>query len=227
MRSGGPSPTPIRRVRSTPCVRRSSSLAITVSWRGSAIVSREAAGLEAVHGDPRRGPRPVRNGHRLAPPRRRRRQHGRRARRPGRPVRPPRTSRDRRHALRRQPTPRRLRLGDAPSRRRGPSPHGSRRQHVRRAASPSGPPWNSPTPSPTPATRSKPLAAKSPTSPDRSRDRRPATRTAVCVRSGAVGVRPPSGTVTFLFTDVVGSTGLWEIGARRRWARRSLATTGC
>ena len=32
----------------------------------------------------------------------------------------------------------------------------------------------------------------------------------VCVRSGAVGVRPPSGTVTFLFTDVVGSTGLWE-----------------
>ena len=32
----------------------------------------------------------------------------------------------------------------------------------------------------------------------------------MCVRSGAVGVRPPSGTVTFLFTDVVGSTGLWE-----------------
>src|SRR6478735_6916389 len=31
-----------------------------------------------------------------------------------------------------------------------------------------------------------------------------------CVRSRPVGVRPPSGTVTFLFTDVVGSTGLWE-----------------
>jgi predicted ATPase/class 3 adenylate cyclase len=30
------------------------------------------------------------------------------------------------------------------------------------------------------------------------------------VRCGLVGVRPPSGTVTFLFTDVVGSTELWE-----------------
>jgi class 3 adenylate cyclase len=26
-----------------------------------------------------------------------------------------------------------------------------------------------------------------------------------------MGVPPPSGTVTFLFTDVVGSTGLWEV----------------
>ena len=31
-----------------------------------------------------------------------------------------------------------------------------------------------------------------------------------CAYALAVGVRPPSGTVTFLFTDVVGSTGLWE-----------------
>ena len=36
---------------------------------------------------------------------------------------------------------------------------------VRPAASPPGRPWNPPTPSPTPATRSKPLAAKSPTPP--------------------------------------------------------------
>ena len=32
----------------------------------------------------------------------------------------------------------------------------------------------------------------------------------MCVRSGLVGVRPPSGTVTFLFTDVEGSTHRWE-----------------
>ena len=57
-------------------------------------------------------PRPVRNRHRLAPP-----SGGDvgnladRLRRPRRLVRPPRTTRDRRHALRRQPTPRRHRLG--------------------------------------------------------------------------------------------------------------------
>src|SRR5262245_46436338 len=31
-----------------------------------------------------------------------------------------------------------------------------------------------------------------------------------CVRSRAVGVGPPSGTVTFLFTDVESSTRRWE-----------------
>ncbi len=33
---------------------------------------------------------------------------------------------------------------------------------------------------------------------------------AACIRSGLVGVRPPSGTVTFLFTDIEGSTRRWE-----------------
>src|SRR4051812_41759702 len=31
-----------------------------------------------------------------------------------------------------------------------------------------------------------------------------------CVRSALMGIRPPSGTVTFLFTDIEGSTRRWE-----------------
>ena len=38
----------------------------------------------------------------------------------------------------------------------------------------------------------------------------PWPRSGVCVRFGSMGSGPPSGTVTFLFTDVVGSTALWE-----------------
>ena len=50
---------------------------------------------------------------------------------------------------------------------------------------------------------------------------------AACVRSGAVGVRPPSGTVTFSVHRCGGLDGVVGACARRRWARRSLATTAC
>ena len=48
------------------------------------------------------------------------------------------------------------------------------------------------------------------TCPDASRVSAAVMLAVACLRSGLVGVRPPSGTVTFLFTDIEGSTRRWE-----------------